>query len=120
MISSIINFLFSKKPKRKRLSYEDYIIHSAPDLNKFPITAVNGIEIIKTLPLEEQLYAEIATLIKEGNIEDVRNMVIDDNVLEDLTLVRFINQLGEPYAAIVYDSYEVWQEPIVVEVFKLG
>ncbi|HWB27966.1 MAG TPA: hypothetical protein VG738_20980 [Chitinophagaceae bacterium] len=119
MISSLINSLFSKKPKRKRLTYEDYIIRSAPDFNKLSITAVNDIEIIKTLPLEEQLYAQIAALIKEGDIEAVKNMAIDENVLEDLTLVRFVNQLGEPYAAIVYDSYEVWQEPIVVEVFKL-
>ncbi|HVX52853.1 MAG TPA: hypothetical protein VHB48_22020 [Chitinophagaceae bacterium] len=119
MINAIINLLVPKKARKKRLGYEDYIINNAPD-NNFGITGVNNIEILKTFPLEEELYARVAALIKQGNIQALENMTIDNNLLEDLTLITFTNQAGEPFAAIIYDSYEVWQEPVVVEVFKLS
>jgi len=118
MIKSILHFFKLKKKKRKRLTYEDYIINSDAN-NVLGIKVVNNIELIKTLPLDESLYAEISLLIKSGNIMQVEKMAVDDNLLQDLALVTFNNQTGQPYAALVYDSYDAWQEPVIVEIFKL-
>jgi len=119
MISSILKFFKRRKKKRKRLSYEDYIIDCVRNTTDFDIKAINDIEILHTFPLEEQLYSKISSFINAGDIDAIKNIVGDNNMLEDVTLVKFTNQLNEYYAAAVYDSYEVWQEPIVIEVFKL-
>lgn len=119
MINTVLNFFRPKKKKPKRLTYEDYIIANACD-NNINLTTVNNIEIVKTFPLEEGLYGEVSALIKAGEIESIRNMPVDEDLLGDLALVRFTNETGDGYAAIIYDSYESWQEPVVIEVFELG
>jgi len=118
-MSSILNFFRPAKKTRKRLTYEDFIITAARNNPGFAITAVHNIELLKTLPMHEGTYAEIADTIKRGDIAQVIAMQTDGNLLEELTLIRFINQAGEPFAAIMYDGYDAWEYPVVVEIFRL-
>lgn len=119
MMSSIINFFKPGKKNRKRLTYEDFIIAAACNNPAFTITAANNIEIVKTLPMEKGTYAAIAENIKQGNIAQVIAMQTNENLLEELTLVQFTNQAGKPFAAVIYDAYDAWEHPVVVEIFGL-
>ena len=119
MISSIINFFRPGKKPRKRLTYEDFIIAAARNNPGFTVTAVHNIEILKTLPMQEGTYTEIAETIKRGDIAQVIAMQTEGNFLEELTLIQFTNQAGQPFAAIIYDGYDAWEYPVIVEIFKL-
>lgn len=119
MFSSIINFLKPAKKARKRLTYEDFIIAAARNSPDFTITAVHSIKILQTLPMQEGTYAEIAETIKRGDMAQLLTTQKEGDLLEELTLIQFANQADEPFAAIVYDGYNAWEYPVVVEIFKL-
>lgn len=119
MFSSIINFLRPAKKPRKRLTYEDFIIAAARNNPGFTITAVYNVKILKTLPMQEGTYADIAETIKRGDIAQVIAMQTEGNLLEELTLIQFANQAGEPFACIIYDGYDAWEYPVVVEIFRM-
>jgi hypothetical protein len=120
MLKNILQFFRRKKAKRKRRSYEDNISKAALANNSLSITEINDVEILKTVPLEEGLYDKIAEIIKTGNIELIKQMPDSENIFEDLTIIQFADQTGQKYAAIIYDSYELWEDPVVVEVFKIA
>jgi len=120
MLKNILQFFRRKKPvKRKRRSYEDDISKAALANSNFNITEIKDVEILKTIPLEEGLQQQMAELIKTRNIDLIKNIPGGENVFEDLTIIKFADQTGQVYVAIIYDSYELWEDPVVVEVFKL-
>jgi len=88
--------------------------------NNINITAVHNLDLIKTLPFEEGVYETVNAFIKNGNINAVRNMEVEEGLLGELAVVIFKNQTGEPCVAILYDSYETWEQPVVAEVIKLN
>lgn len=116
--ATIISFFKRGKKKHQKLFYEDFILMFARDHN-IDITRVHGLELIRTLPFEEELYGKVADLVKDGNITAVKNMEIEEGLLGELALVTFTCQTGGPCAAILYDSYDTWEEPVVAEVVKL-
>ncbi len=120
MLKNILHFFSRKKVKRKARSYEDDISKAALANNNFSITAISDVEILKTLALEEGLQAKMAELIKTKNIDLIKNMPGGENVFEDLTIIKFSDQNAQTYIAIIYDSYELWEDPVVVEVFKVN
>lgn len=118
MISTILKIFKRSKKKPKKLFYEDFILEYARD-NNIELTEVHDLELVKTLPFEEGLYETISALIKEGNINAVKNMVIDEGLLGELSLVTFTSQTGGQCVALLYDSYDTWEQPIVAEVIRL-
>lgn len=119
MLSAILHFFKRKQKERKKLFYGDFILMHTND-NNINITAVHNLDLIKTLPFEEGVYETVNAFIKNGNINAVRNMEVEEGLLGELAVVIFKNQTGEPCVAILYDSYETWEQPVVAEVIKLN
>jgi len=118
MIQKLVNFLLPGRRKRKRLSYEDFIVNRVFESTSAKITSVTNIEIIRTLPLRDGIYEEITAALPKG-IEHIKSMPNDGNLLQELTLITFNNQDGRRFAAIMYDSYDAFEAPVVVDVFTL-
>lgn len=119
MLKNMLQFFKRRKTNRISRAYEDDITKAARANNNFSITEIKDVEILKTLPLEDGLYEQLAELIKTKNIELLKNIPGGENVFEDLTIIKFADQGDQAYIAIIYDSYELWEDPVVVEVFKL-
>lgn len=118
MLKNILQFFKTKKIKKKREVYKEDIAQSLLT-NNSSITEIKDVEILKTFPLEGKLLNDIAALIKSGDVALLKDMPGSENLFEELTVIKFNDQNGQAYAAIIYDSYELWEEPIVVEVFKM-
>src|SRR5438128_758987 len=110
MLKNILYFFKPKKAAEKKQSKKQDIAQSLL-ANNSAITEINNVEILKTFSLEDGLLQDIAAMIKSGDITMLRDMPGSENLFEELTVIKFSDQTGQAYAAIIYDSYELWEEP---------
>ncbi len=119
MLKNILHFFKANKIKKKREVYKKDIAQSL-HANNSTITEIKDVEILKTLSLEGESLKDVAALIRTGDIASLKNIPGSENLFEELTVIKFADQDGNGYAAIIYDSYELWEEPVVIEVFKMN
>lgn len=88
--------------------------------NDHKIQEVLNIEIIKSIYFEKDEYLIVAQLLKDGKIELVKNFDTQQKEgFEFLDVVTFMDQDSRRFAATIYDSIELWQDPQVIEIFCL-
>ncbi len=83
------------------------------------IRQISNMEIIGLFNLDRNTYPELISLIKNGRLEEAKARDSKtERTFEDLTVIRFNNEIGNSYVAVFYDSDELWQDPVLWELFR--
>lgn len=102
--------------------YNEYVVRDILAGNKFFIQEVKELESLNTRMLDRNEYAEIETLINEGNIEAIKTLP-ENNVVDEfreyLDIMMFKDQNRNSYFVTVYDSDELWQNPSVIKIYRM-
>jgi hypothetical protein len=106
--------------------FDSFVVKSILNNNQFGINQVLVMESLCSLYFDKKEYDIIERLIKEGNIEAIKEMptrkVLKENqneTSEYLEIIRFKDQRGQEYVVAIYDSSELWQDPEVIEIYLL-
>ncbi|TAG99926.1 MAG: hypothetical protein EAZ16_14565 [Sphingobacteriales bacterium] len=100
--------------------YDAFIVKNILANNEFAIQVISDLEIIHTRSFVQPEYAEIEKLIKEKNIESIKKFRKDEvRRNEYLDIMTFSDQDKNKYIVTIYDSDELWQDPQVIEIYKL-
>jgi hypothetical protein len=98
--------------------FDSFVIKSIIVNNQFNIKEVNGLVSIKSMSFIKEEYLEIEKLIKQGNIDAVKQWPDSNcNTFEYLDVMSFLDQNGKSYIVTVYDSDELSQDPQIIEIF---
>lgn len=121
----IQKFWSSNKPLKgdiKPHSFDDHVERGILSNNKFGISEVIGLRVIKSMYFEREKYPAIISLIKGQNLTELSEMKgdkLNPDFTEYLEIMQFANQLGQMFIVTVYDSIELWQDPEVIDIFPL-
>ncbi len=100
--------------------YDAFIVKNILAKNEFAIQVISDLESIHTRSFVQPEYAEIEKLIKEKNIESIKKFRKDEvRRNEYLDIMTFSDQDKNKYIVTIYDSDELWQDPQVIEIYKL-
>jgi hypothetical protein len=83
------------------------------------INKIENFEWILGKNYSEENLQKIKDLIKNKRIEKLIQIKDDSEVIvdADLTVVKFKDQIGSSYLAIIYDSWELWDDPRILEIY---
>ena len=74
-------------------------------------------EVVCILNYYREEYKNVVLLAEESNFKELNERYSGKKTtFEDITIVKFKNQLGENKFAIIYDSDELWQDPYVMDI----
>jgi hypothetical protein len=100
--------------------YDALIVKDILANNEFAIQIISDLESIHTRYFVQPEYAEIKKLIQEKNIESIKKFRKDGiKRNEYLDIMTFRDQDKNQYIVTIYDSDELWQDPQVIEIYKL-
>lgn len=86
----------------------------------FDIQEVHQLASVHSMLFERDIYMAITTLIKERNWDALKAInPAMEGFREFLNVITFTDQNHISYAATVYDSDELWQDPEIVDIFLL-
>lgn len=101
-------------------TYLTYVIQGILSINKFGIKKVSNLLSLKTICFLQSEYKEIELLIKEGDIEGVKNFREDQpRTGQYLDIILFIDQDNKQYIVTIFDSEALEQDPQIMEVYPL-
>ncbi len=80
---------------------------------------INHLETLYSLLFDSTKYPEIKLMLEEKKLDNLKQF---DNYAakgfsEYLDIVKFTDEENKPFIAAIYDSVEVWQDPLVLDVF---
>jgi hypothetical protein len=105
---------------KSKLGYTDYITKSILLNNEFGIEIIKDIENIKSMILIREEYPKLAELIKNKSVEAIKSLAPSQNkTSEYLTILKFRDQENNNYIVTTYDSDELWQDPQVIDIFRI-
>lgn len=100
--------------------FNEYVKKSILANNSYGITEVRNVKSIVSMYFDKRRYAEVERIIKSGNIESLKDLENTGNpVTEYLDVLQFADQNDVLYAVTAYDSSDLWQDPQVIDIFKL-
>ena len=95
-----------------------YIIKSILANNEFGILEVNGTEVLSSRYFLKNQYAEIVTMIRNGDTKAIKSLADNSSTQREyLDVLIFRDQRGNKYIVTVYDSDDLIQDPQVIEIF---
>lgn len=85
------------------------------------ISQVKGLDYIKLMDYTEEDLDKVITLIKNKKIDELERMEVNKikSKEEDLMVMKFLDQDDRVYIAIMYDSWKLWDDPKVLELFSI-
>src|ERR1044072_8288751 len=101
--------------------YNAYVIKAILANNELGITEVNNIEDVASRYFIKNEYPEIVKLITNGDLNTLRSLAGNGaESREFLHVLSFIDQGKNKYIVTVYDSDELWQDPQVIDIFRIA
>ncbi len=101
-------------------TYNAYIVNSILTNNKLGINNIKSIEDLKSLCLIREEYPKIVELIKNKDIEAIRNFKPSSvRTSEYLSIMKIIDEEGKVYVVTAYDSDDLSQDPQVIDIFPM-
>jgi hypothetical protein len=86
--------------------------------NELGITEVRNLKFLKGLNYDEKSYPSIAEAIKQKKIDDIILLPqVQPKTFEDVTLFSFYDQNNNLHIVSIYDSDELWQDPVILDIF---
>ena len=121
-IGVISKLLSDQLQKRSISSFEKQVIEQIIRKDSFGITAVNRLDNVKSIYFSQPDYSSISQLVKQRKWYTINND-LDDTIRksfrEYLYVEVFADQDAKEYAAMIYDSDELWQDPEIIEIIPL-
>ena len=100
--------------------YYDEITKAILGTKEFSITEVRELTAIKVMELVREEYPRILEVVKSKNIDAIKNLPSSTTRTgEDISIMQFMDQKGQSYLVIIYDSDELWQDPQVADFVSL-
>lgn len=102
--------------------YEWYIRRSILEQQQVPgITEIQELQRIQWMFFNRATYPSLKeTIANAGSIATLRQIPKEtQESYEDIEIITFRDQNGQLYAATIYDSWELWQDPEVLDIFPL-
>ena len=108
-------------PPTGEASFEWYARRSILLCNEFGITAVQQMERIQDMYLNRDNYPMVREAIANATSIEALKEIPKETVesYEDIKIITFRDQDENLYAATIYDSWELWQDPQVADIFPL-
>jgi hypothetical protein len=102
-------------------NYEWYVRRSILSQHVFNIKEIQQLERIRSLYFNRDTYPLVKEVISNApSIASIRDFPIETYKSdEDIEIVTFLDQDGKQFVAAVYDSWELWQDPEVIDIFPL-
>ena len=100
-------------------SYEGLIEKSILVNQAFNCTQLSNLQIIETLQSYHDRLLEVATILENGFYSKISEIKDFQRSFDYLTIIKFIDQNQNIFYGIVYDSDELWQDPVVTQIFPL-
>ena len=101
-------------------NYNGYIIKDILSNNEFNIQKVINLKDINTFFFHQGIHAEVEKIINEKRFEDLVNETISQECCSDyLSIMSFEDEKEQKFLATIYDSDDLWQNPVVVKIFPL-
>ena len=101
-------------------NHNDYVIKDILVNNDFNIQKVINLKDINTFFFQEGIHAEVEKIINEKRFEDLLNETISqERCSEYLYIMSFEDEKDRKFLATIYDSDDLWQNPVVVKIFPL-
>jgi hypothetical protein len=77
---------------------------------------VTSLDLLRTLDNTEENRSLVKKLIGEKKIPEIRGLGSrEKSTFDDITVVTFCDLENHFYVAISYDSDELWQDPVIIE-----
>jgi hypothetical protein len=109
------------KPPKGEAAYEWYIRRSILAQDTFDIKEIQQLERIRSLYFNRDTYPLVKEVMSNStSIASIKDFPIETYKSdEDIEIVTFRDQNGRLYVATIYDSWELWQDPEVLDIFPL-
>ena len=73
----------------------------------------------RNLLFSSEFYNTASVSIQKGDFELVNSGEIEGSCREYLDILTFFSVDGNKFVVTVYDSDELWQDPIIIDIFQL-
>lgn len=101
--------------------YFKYIIKGILSDKDFGITEVSDLKEVKSYFFHPGIQGEVEKRILENNLDGLFDGSIAQAKTSDYyTVMSFKNQHGDLFLVTVYDTEELWDDPVVIKVFQLN
>ena len=95
------------------------IINSVFSNNFYGFTKITEVVEILTVEYSKNNLDSLCDILKRGEYDKLSNFIPVSNLTgEELTVFKFLDQDSRKYYGIYYDSGELFQDPVVYEVFR--
>lgn len=98
-------------------SYEGYIIKSILQNASFGVGEVFKLQVVLRLQSYHQRVVEVTAILEKGRYHELAKLKDTPHIFDDLTIIKFQDCKQQEYYGIVYDSDELWQDPVVTRIF---
>lgn len=106
--------------ENRKKAYVDYIKEAIISNKIHKVSSIDELTEIKSMVLLRNEYSDIQTLIKNGQIDSIKNLPDNNNkASEYLDVYTFIAQDGKKYIVTIYDSNELWQDSELWDIYEL-
>jgi hypothetical protein len=105
--------------KEEEMKYEEYIEKSILAGDAFNCNRISGVQIVATLQSYYDHLPEVQSILEKGLYKRIEELKDSPKSFDDLTVIKFADQDQNVYYGIVYDSEELWQDPVVTQIFPL-
>ena len=87
---------------------------------EFNISEVQEIKLIKAFEGYGKYEDSLSKILEQGNYIQIEEVNNPEQEFDDITIISFKDQRGQLYYGLVYDSDELWQDPVVTKIFPKG
>ena len=84
---------------------------------EFNISDVQEMKFIKTFGFYHENESLLSQILQEGKYQQMENLDNRTKEFDEITVISFKNQERKLFYGLVYDSDELWQDPIVTRIF---
>jgi len=108
-------------PPRGEAAFEWYVRRSILSRNAFDIKEIHQMERVRSLYFNQDTYPLVKEFMSKAiSIDSIRELPVETYKSdEDIEIVTFRDQDGQLFAATIYDSWELWQDPEMLDIFPL-
>jgi hypothetical protein len=100
--------------------YDEIIIKGILHTNQFDIKEVKALEGIWSGYFNEGKLKELDDLIKAGDLKAIEKVPGGgDQELGFIDLFKFKDQGNQDYLVTVYEGYQYWDDPEIVEIYRI-
>ncbi|WP_114789166.1 hypothetical protein U0035_06265 [Niabella yanshanensis] len=105
--------------------YDRQVIQGIISDNQFGIDSVNSLQQVQYIAFDRDRYPEIVALIEAGKIDhierkdDVQLPARSSDIKEFLDIITFKDQQDRNYIATIYNSDSLYQDPEIIDIFKV-